>query len=64
MHAVFNEMKRAYWQSRTFQARVAKRYGLTPSRFEMLLAIAQQPGRSIPQSKLPGILGVWILTWR
>jgi DNA-binding HxlR family transcriptional regulator len=57
MHALFNEMKRAYWKSRTFQARIAERYGLTPSRFEMLLAIAQQPGRSVPQSWLPGILG-------
>jgi DNA-binding MarR family transcriptional regulator len=50
-------MKRAYWGSRTFQARIAKRYGLTPSRFEMLLAIAQQPSRSVPQSWLPEILG-------
>jgi DNA-binding MarR family transcriptional regulator len=47
MHAVFNEMKRAYWRSHAMLAPVAKRHGLTPARYDMLFAIATSAGRVI-----------------
>jgi DNA-binding MarR family transcriptional regulator len=57
MHPVFNEMKRAYWRSHVMLAPVARRHGLTPSRFDMLLSIAQSPGRMILNKDLVEIVG-------
>jgi DNA-binding MarR family transcriptional regulator len=52
MHTVVNEMKRAYWRSHVMVAPVARRHGLTPARYDMLLAIAQSPGRVMLNSDL------------
>jgi DNA-binding MarR family transcriptional regulator len=50
-------MKRAYWRSHVMLAPVARRHGLTPSRFDMLLSIAQSPGRIILNKDLVEIVG-------
>jgi DNA-binding MarR family transcriptional regulator len=57
MHPVLNEMKRAYWRSHAMLAPLARRHGLTPSRFDMLLSIAQSPGRIILNKDLVEIVG-------
>src|SRR5687767_1826182 len=57
MHPVLNEMKRAYWRSHAMLAPTAKRHGLTPARYDMLLSIAQSPGRVILNKVLREIVG-------
>jgi DNA-binding MarR family transcriptional regulator len=57
MHRVFNEMKRAYWRSHAMLAPIAKRHGLTPSRFDLMVLIAQEPTREILHSELRSKIG-------
>lgn len=57
MHEVSFAVKRAYWRAQRFLRPLAERHGLTPSRFEVLLAAHRMKGDAY-QSRIARMLGV------